>query len=694
MNGSEGDSEQKKWGQKRQQFDAVVSTARLNGAIDGLIQGTIEPHALVQLLDELNSAQSQRGRYMAEILALKMESRRLLSAPFNQRVAEFLIEGARRIPWLSDGLASQLAVALGSAADNPLYLDTVNTAISNLLLDVTRPLKPDTRNYLRALTDKIIASRKLQEARGHLAIVPSVYPAAIPQPLSGASAPDATGFAPLVPEETPAQSVDPRSSDVSVGVSSEPDKAEPPRQDPDPAESAPAVHPAVPHREKVEVAPPKQDPAGSTSTTPATAEPSMPAGKTTPGIGLAAGSSTHKAASDKRPSPHATAPSDTTRSELAHTPMSDFAAVPAAHTALSDDASGTGADDWADLEQEELEADQLKHRRRGGIPIWILVIGIGAIAAVGIGIWLFARGGSKTSVSPALNSAAASGAAQQSKPARERKAKGAPSVVAPNAAPTAAPAAPPAAAQPTAVPPAAVLPAAVPPTPTTPPKAAPPAPATPAVKTTTTPAVHSSPPPKPVAPSAVVSKPPSVAASPKPPQQPPPPVYTKPPSKPIAESPVDSTPTTPRTPTPSRTVDDIIVELLKIPNDAASIESKAHEVARVVARSSRNDAEIILRRLIPEEVLAGTETVDTRTLEPVRRVVALLLKKVALDKDDTRAALAIETLGEWAKLRKHGAAAKLTLDELAEERVVLSRPKRLQALERVQSRLGISNAGE
>ena len=124
------------------------------------------------------------------------------------------------------------------------------------------------------------------------------------------------------------------------------------------------------------------------------------------------------------------------------------------------------------------------------------------------------------------------------------------------------------------------------------------------------------------------------------------------------------------------------------------IEAKAHEVARIVSRSVRPEAEHILRRLIPEDVLAGSETVDTRVLEPVRRVVALLLKKVALDKDDSRAALAIDSLGEWAKLRKHGAAAKLTHDELAESPVVLSRPKRLQALERVQARLGIESYGE
>jgi hypothetical protein len=134
--------------------------------------------------------------------------------------------------------------------------------------------------------------------------------------------------------------------------------------------------------------------------------------------------------------------------------------------------------------------------------------------------------------------------------------------------------------------------------------------------------------------------------------------------------------------------------LLNVPNDAASIEAKAHDVARIVARSAKADAEVILSRLIPEDVLAGSEAVDTRSLEPVRRVVALLLEKVALDKDDNRAALAIDALGEWAKLRKHGAAAKLTLDKLAEERVILSRPKRLRALERVQARLGISNVGE
>ncbi|HEY5955480.1 MAG TPA: hypothetical protein VIV60_02955, partial [Polyangiaceae bacterium] len=183
--GSEGDSEKRKWGYKRHQFDAVISKTRFNGAIDNLAAGRVETHAIIAILDELN-ASNQRGRYMAEVLALKQESRRLATVEFSERVAQFLMEGSRRIPYLSDGLASQMAVALASAADNPHYLDTVNAAVSNLLLDLDRPLKSDTRNYLRALTDKIDATRRLQEARGHLATVPSVYPPTLPESLANA----------------------------------------------------------------------------------------------------------------------------------------------------------------------------------------------------------------------------------------------------------------------------------------------------------------------------------------------------------------------------------------------------------------------------------------------------------------------------------------------------------------------------
>ncbi|MGC4064252.1 MAG: hypothetical protein QM784_06325 [Polyangiaceae bacterium] len=144
----------------------------------------------------------------------------------------------------------------------------------------------------------------------------------------------------------------------------------------------------------------------------------------------------------------------------------------------------------------------------------------------------------------------------------------------------------------------------------------------------------------------------------------------------------------PRTPRPTTDIDRILADLRQVGGDAASIEAEAHEVSRIIARSAKTEATRILSRLTPEELLFGLEARDTRELEPLRRVVALLLKKVAVDKDDARAAQAIEMLGEWAKSRKHGGAAKLTLDQLAVEPVVLARPRRHLALDRVQRVLG------
>jgi len=190
----------------------------------------------------------------------------------------------------------------------------------------------------------------------------------------------------------------------------------------------------------------------------------------------------------------------------------------------------------------------------------------------------------------------------------------------------------------------------------------------------------------PATPKPVDAKPaePKVPATPKP-------VDAKPAvNKPVETSPGTATGVVPRTPGAAKDIDQILADLRQVPNDVARIEAVAHEVSRIVARSVKPEAEKILARMTPEELLFGMESYDTRALEPLRRVVALTLQKVAVDKDDARAALAIEMLGAWAKSRKHGGAAKLTLDQLAEEPVVLSRAKRRLALERVQQRLGIT----
>ncbi|MGE5787325.1 MAG: hypothetical protein ACM3ZE_22215 [Myxococcales bacterium] len=772
--GSEGDSEQKKWGQKRQQFDAVVSSARFNGAVDNLISGTVDVPTLIALLDELNSVQAQRGRYMAEILALKVESRRLATVPYHDGVAEFLIEGSRRIPWLSDGLASQLAVALASASDNPAYLDTVNTAVSNLLLDVTRPLKPDTRNYLRALTDKILASRRLQEARGHLAIVPSVYPSGIPQQLeqgrpfeasqaSTAQAAEVSQASTLLatPGAAPAGSFEeyerttlpsgavPQSGLGLLGANQvrerEPvagDAQVDARQNvagavsANPARASNAIENqlAASTAATVEIREQRESSSALQVTTPSAGQYARAVSPEQAALAGAVAArpsdSGQQAASDRTSSSGSviaagkTAPGIGTAGSIDHPVISSASTTPGvgfapAVRSVTPGVTESGGEHWDDLDDEDLKSEQRPASRRGalGIPVWIIVVTAGAIVACAMGVWALTReSGENASDATAGTSSARPVSSANNNTQLTKKLSGAPSAraVAPSVA--AVPNAPPAVPPPPATPPPATPPPAVPPTPaavppTPPPVAtptAPPAPkpaaAIPAAPPALAPGRRGKPATNPApggVPGAAHSKPSAgtqTSAS-TPPATKPAAGQSQPSTKPAtpapspkvtAEEPATDVPGTPRTPTPSRTVDDIIAELRQIPNDGAAIEAKAHEVARIVARSVRKEAEIILQRLIPEEVLVGTETADTRVLEPVRRVVALLLKKVAVDKDDNRAALAIDTLGEWAKLRKHGAAAKLTLDELAEDRVVLSRPVRLRALERVQSRLGMS----
>lgn len=790
-NGAEGDSEKKKWGYKRQQFDAVISTTRFNGAIDKLVTGALEVRSLLAILDELN-ASNQRGRYMAEVLAFKQESRRLATVPFDPRVAEFLREGSRRIPMLSDGLASQMAVALASAADNLAYLDTVNTAVSNLLLDLDRPLKPDTRYYLRALTDKIDATRRLQEARGHLPTVPSVYPPGAPDPLAVA----AKSPKPLSPEPP---SVEPTNQDLAplmdavsgddeatkqiekkqvLAVGDTPaeyeedyeeelDALEPTELKPSPKYTSQrtlmmpvsAVPPAKrsgdsgQHRISAQSGKTANYPALQQEASPTPAEAQTPrddravlqgavtvqadadqAPETLAGTGrvvapprpaeeshpaavlettqLSTPASPKKRVTDRPPiTSHGPMPVPsrrparfvTSRPQKPDTGTANTTSPGIGGTAehpSDEQAPDRPAQDQSTLPEavagataghpaiDEVESLHIPTRR---IPVWVMVTVAGGLIAAAASIWLLTRGpGAKsdTAASASASAAAVPSAAVTAKKARSKAAKvpgsAAPPVAEPPttvAAPTPPPAPPPA---PPAPPPTAAQPAAA---------------APPAAKVSPAPIVRTpAPPSKPVhvaAPSAapkVVAQPAAPKAAPVKPEPTTEPAPPKPQA--TAAAPTVEPPAAPSTPKPSRTIDDILVELLQVPNDPASIESKAHEVARIVARSARPEAEHILQRLIPEEVLAGTETVDNRALEPVRRVVALLLKKVALDKDDNRAALAIDSLGEWAKLRKHGAAAKLTLDELAESPVVLSRPKRLHALERVQARLGISNVGE
>ena len=669
--GAEGDSEKKKWGYKREQFDAVITNTRLNGAIDRLISGTVEVKALLAVLDELNGS-SQQGRYMAEMLALKKESRRVATAAFSPAVAQFLIEGSRRIPVLSDGLASQMAVTLASAADNLEYLDTVNAAVGNLLLDLDHPLRPDTRNYLRALTDKIDATRRLQQARSHLATIPSVYPpasesggqASTPKPQRVIAVGEASPVSAPTPAATYANTEPlPRFSEPSIDRNEfSPELASVPLGSV-PLGSAPGVALAPPigadFVEDEEATRVRQPPAPVQAETPESSLAHVPSdpSRTVPGIGAPVVGSNGAPASTRDVPPQSLAkPSRKTKTQSKSQSPSSV------------------------LSGEEPYRIPTK-----GFP-WGLALGtLGALSAAGIGIQLWLGSKSDTTAVPEVTAVPAASSASTSRgtlPAANAK------------TPTSMP-------QPGVTKPPSATASVVPPPP--PPVVPPPLQPPPQVAPQVQPKPLIREVPRVVSPSntgANVSHPrssgntsqrshvnstPVVIAPPttKPLPEPKPQATAKP-----AETADPGAPSLPRTPTPTRDIDQILAELRQVPGDAGHIEAKAYEVARIIARSAKPEAEHIIGRLTPEELLFGTEAYDTRALEPLRRVVALLLKKVAVDKDDARAAMAIEMLGDWAESRKHGAAAKLTLDQLSEESVVLSRPKRRLALARVQARLG------
>ncbi len=54
-------------------------------------------------------------------------------------------------------------MAMGHAAQNDAYLETVSSAVSTLLSDLDHPLVTDARNYLRLLWDQMEATRKLKQ---------------------------------------------------------------------------------------------------------------------------------------------------------------------------------------------------------------------------------------------------------------------------------------------------------------------------------------------------------------------------------------------------------------------------------------------------------------------------------------------------------------------------------------------------
>jgi hypothetical protein len=147
-------------------------------------------------------------------------------------------------------------------------------------------------------------------------------------------------------------------------------------------------------------------------------------------------------------------------------------------------------------------------------------------------------------------------------------------------------------------------------------------------------------------------------------------------------NPVVTSPEVSRTLSP---LDRIVAELRIISPDPLGIEDKARELARIVARSKRKEAGQIIEGLGPP--FAVDPLAHDATLEESLRVFAIsVLGRVATDDDDNRAVNAIAMLGEWVRNEGKGKQKALSaLQSLGHESIVKNSAPRLSALKSAQA---------
>jgi len=144
---------------------------------------------------------------------------------------------------------------------------------------------------------------------------------------------------------------------------------------------------------------------------------------------------------------------------------------------------------------------------------------------------------------------------------------------------------------------------------------------------------------------------------------------------------------TPTHEAPPSAFDAAYAELRRLPDDARGVDTAAQRVASAVSQAPKLEAQKMLARLAPTEVLAGLSAAQNSRLEPLRRSVASALRKVALGADDERAIQSLEMLGVWASSRRHGRAARSVLDTLGDEPELMASAPRRNALDRVRKSL-------
>jgi hypothetical protein len=636
---SGSESDRRRWIHKRAQFDSAINTARLLGVVQNLASGAVTARDVLQTVLEVNSSTDQ-AQYVAEMLAMKKEFRDLTRLEYYPEVANFLSEGSRLIPNLTDGLASQMLMAMGHAAQNDAYLETVSSAVSAMLSDLDHPLVTDARSYVRLLWDQMEATRKLKQTEAQY---------------TGARVERDVGRVPQTER---------RSSGSMVAASK--------RQLP--AAPAPVVPPEKPLA-AVETHDEQPSTAGLRTATILGVGDARPAMSSTPRQRIAARSD-----SSSRVKPASTEIlADPPRTETApaapevsfaegHVPEASPVETPSAsrdvfETLTSETTlSEHKLEPTRDESQREIVTDEFKLPTRD-VPKWAVgAVVAAALVGVGVIVVLTNESGQKTEA-PAGSASAKTGKPKSSATPPQVPAVPTPSrpIKTPESAAATKPSQAPAPRVPAPVAPVSNIPE---------PTMAP----TPKPKSTRSEPVVS----VPVQSKSVQTKnAPIVAPSPK-----------KLPDKNVEpvqknnSSPVVTSPEVSRTLSP---LDRIIAELRIISPDPSGIEDKARELARIIARSKRKEAQKIIEDLGPP-VAVDPLGRDPTLEESLRTFAISVLGRVATDDDDNRAVDAVLMLGEWVKGGNKGKQKALAaLESLSRDPTVKTSAPRLRALKTAQA---------
>jgi hypothetical protein len=634
--GSEAD--RRRWTHKRAQFDNAIHSARLLGFIQKLANGQARHQDILRTLLEVNASADQ-SQYVAETLAMKKEVRGLARLDFHPEVAVFFTQASRLIPKLTDGLASQIMMLLGHAAQNDAYLDTVSNAVSELLADLDRPLSREARNYLRLLWDQMEATRRLKQTE---ALFPG---SSMPPPSAGAvrelrdsgKLPKAGAHADPTPAPSAPENV---AEELDLESLNKTAKMDVPG-------GARAAHAAAAESSAAAAAPPEDALLASTlmgvgpgQSAAAVTIGESPAANRPPAVGERA----HDRAWDEQTTEFFNR-SDAPQPESARDSTRDWRPAPISQPPLA------------------AKRDPDVKLPTNSVPRWAVISASVVVAGVVAAVVYVTREPepeepTETSATASARAPAPSGSALG---AATKSSDTKPALPQLPAAPPPPP--PPQSVTPTAEPLKSVEPRRPVPSPAVVSKASDhtskPASARVAVDS---PSVHVQAPAKTLP--STASTAPKVAAS--------------------AESQTHRTSATVVTPPEIAKnlspLDRIVAELRLISPDTVGIEEKARELSRIIATSKRKDAFYIIDHLGPPIALDALGR-DPVLEESLRTFAISTLGRVALDDDDSRAVSAIFMLGEWAKSGGKGRQKAISaLESLSKDRIIKSSAPRIKAL--------------